>query len=212
MITVNHPLVTALAVGALLVTGPSAQAHPVGQHDPYGSVCDLKSVSDPQVEGSQTGEVHGSLVIEEPETATLEAGYMTCTVQVNAPTHAGPDACRIPGPHSVSEVWAAGTCSISAGDDDNVYVCTHVDIDGHPTLYYDDPNDPLGDGDWSIDPTRARCRLASGVLAPGSGETPWKELHEVQLLVDSIVCPILTWIFPPDGDIEGIWDCPPYWS
>jgi hypothetical protein len=30
------------------------------------------------------------------------------------------------------------------------------------------------------------------------------------LLIDSIVCPIYAVVFPPEGDIPGIWDCPPY--
>lgn len=28
--------------------------------------------------------------------------------------------------------------------------------------------------------------------------------------VDPIVCPVIVPVFPPEGDIPGVWDCPPY--
>lgn len=27
---------------------------------------------------------------------------------------------------------------------------------------------------------------------------------------DPLVCPVLATMFPPEGDIPGVWDCPPY--
>lgn len=35
---------------------------------------------------------------------------------------------------------------------------------------------------------------------------PWCWLHET----DSFTCPVLAVLFPPEGDIPGVWDCAPY--
>ena len=35
-------------------------------------------------------------------------------------------------------------------------------------------------------------------------------IHELELLLDSVVCPVLAVVFPPQGDVPGVWDCPPY--
>jgi len=34
----------------------------------------------------------------------------------------------------------------------------------------------------------------------------------VSEFVDPLACPLLALVFPPDGDVPGAWDCPPYAS
>ena len=29
-------------------------------------------------------------------------------------------------------------------------------------------------------------------------------------LIDALSCPVLAIMFPPEGDVPGLWDCPPY--
>ena len=190
-------LLVAVSMGSPL---PAAHATP----DPgFGQLCGFTSLTDPLGEGAQTGEVDGGPLFLSDDTDLLASysGRLVCTIQVDAPTHAGADACSVTGAVLGNPVFAAGTCTYSYGTGSNVYLCTQVDIDGGPTLYFDDSNDPLTDGSWSTDPWSARCMLATSF---STGDGPAAEE------ADAVVCPVLATMLPPEGDIAGVWDCPPY--
>lgn len=197
-------LAMAFALLVLPVTAPPALAD---MAEPFGSVCGFSSATDPQVEGSQTSEVVGGPLVITDDAGIPLTGEMFCTIQVNASTHAGPDACSLQGPTTPAVVAVTGTCTYAASPDDNVYLCTEIWVyyHGHKTLWWADSNDPLVEGRWSEDPNSS-CALATTVNGPDGAE------------VDPIVCPILALAFPPEGDIglrEPIgllWDCPPYES
>ena len=169
---------------------------------PYGFLCGFSSVSDPQVEGSQTGEVDGGPLVlgDAYDPAVFYTGSITCTIQVNQSTHAGADACAVTGPTTPVAGEVAGTCTYASATGDNVYLCTEVDIVNGPTLYWDSVNDV-----WSTEPN-VGCSLDITV-EPGEEGGP---IHELELLIDSIICPVLATLLPPQGDIPGLWDCPPY--
>ena len=183
----------ALAGGTALSFASVAEAAP-----PTTNVrrCSFASVSDPQVEGSQTGEVNGGPILIGDQT-----GHLICTIQVNAPTHAGADSCSVTGPESTGAVAAAGTCTYATADDDNVYLCTEVNIGG-VSWYLDDSANTPGVGTWSASADVA-CGLATNFKTPNGEE------------IDPLICPYLDDFFP-GGDIVlpdpiGLfWDCPPY--
>ena len=175
-----------------------------------GFLCGLARVDDPMFEGAQTGEIDGGpLVVDDRTTAEVESGTLTCTVQVNAGTHAGVDSGSVTGPTTHGVAVAGGTVSYAAHPDDNVYVCTQVATE-RGTRYWNSSNDPLVDGSWATDPATASCWLAFGTSRLGEETTPCKEITEIEILADSIICPTLATLLPPDGDIDGIWNCPPY--
>ena len=58
---------------------------------------------------------------------------------------------------------------------------------------------------FSVDPA-APCYISSWAC-PESDPCSGPDLIEY---VDLLVCPKFALLFPPDGDIEGLWDCPPY--
>src|SRR3712207_61064 len=92
---------------------------------PSGRGRGFNSVTDPQVEGSQTGEVNGGpMVIGDNDPTVIHTGTMTCTIQVNQSTHAGADACSVSSASSSVVVVAAGTCTYASARGDNVYLCT----------------------------------------------------------------------------------------
>ena len=149
--------IAALAAGTVFSFMPAASA----AHEPWGFLCGFTSTEDPQVEGSQTGEIDGGpLVIEDATTPVIESGYITCTIQVNASTHAGADGCAKSGPTTPAVVALADTCTYAAATGDNVYLCAQVTIEGHGTYYWNDPGSPLVEGSWSNDPLTAQCSLA----------------------------------------------------
>ena len=83
--------------------------------------------------------------------------WIVCTIQVNAPTHAGPDAVY-------EERWGYGVAylpptivSYQAVATDDVYLCTEIWVfteDGHLSVYLDDAT-----GEFSTDPNTATCSL-----------------------------------------------------
>ena len=157
-----------LAAGIVVSAIPAAYAAP----SPTGVLCGFTSASDPQVEGSQTGEIDGGPVFwtDDTDPTVTYTGSITCTIQVNAPTHAGPDSCSVTGPETPVVGEVAGTCTYAAASGDNVYLCTQVDVGG-TTLYFADPNDPLVDGAWSTDPN-VPCGLATTIEPVPSCEGP----------------------------------------
>jgi hypothetical protein len=167
-----------------------------------GLICQFASVVDPTAEaGTQSGQLSGGpVVLTEADGTTPETGTLTCRVQIDQATHAG----------SGPSVSGHGTAVLTAGPSvinytasatSNVYLCSEFTDDSDGVTYY--WNDELGE--WSAD-VNTGCGLAFGSNDPSPEET----------LIDSIVCPVLAIVFPPEGDvvlpapIGAVWDCPPY--
>src|SRR3712207_1431022 len=155
---------------------PAAQATPPIE----GRRCTFFSSTDPQVEGSQTGEINGGPYL------ISGSGTMTCTIQVNASTHAGADACSVTGPETTGFVAAAGTCTYASALEDNVYMCTQID-EGGVTYYWHDNGTTPASGFWTTS-NSASCALATSIETPDGAE------------LDPIICPVLALLFPPEGD------------
>lgn len=189
---------TALAVTALLspATTGAAVAYPV----PTGTLCGLQAAG---TDGAMTGVLHGGPVtFRDSSTSALYAGYLVCTVQVNASTHAGADAASGAGATGQTSVLPPYVVGYHVNEGDNVFVCAHVVIPGQSTLYWADSNDPLVEGNWSTD-QNAPCGLVISAEA----------LHDndpLMDLLDSVLCPIFAIFFPPDGDVGIFWECPPH--
>lgn len=165
-------LLTALVLLALPITAPAAYAY-----DATGFLCGFTSVTDPQVEGSQTGEMDGGPLFATDDSGVPVAGTIDlfCTIQVGTnDTHAEADAgmCSFVGTGVV-----AGACTVTyeVGADEDVYVCSEIWIyeSGHTTLFWDDAN-----ATWSYNPN-VGCALAV------SAETPEADP------LDPLLCPIL---------------------
>ena len=56
-------------------------------------------------------------------------------------------------------------------------------------------------------PTSSGCAYLPVIDYPD--EIVWTFVEEH---VDPVVCPALSALFPPDGDVPDVWDCPPYGS
>ncbi len=139
--------VTGLVTGIVLAFAPAAYAAP----DPTGFTCGFASVSDPQVEGSQTGEIDATLVLTDDTDPTVTyTGYVKCTIQTGTnDTHAEVDAAVLQGNWGPGPIAAAaGTFTYEVGSaDEDVYICTEVVTNGG-TLYWDAVNEV-----WSISNT-----------------------------------------------------------
>jgi hypothetical protein len=180
-------------VAALALSAPPAGA--VTPRYPWGALCGTVLLEDPQVEYGYSGVVLGGPVTLDGDTAA--AVPITCTIQVNAPTHGGADGCSVSGTNV-----AFGFCTVALFDDfDNVYVCTSAELPNGTTVYFDEPSNPLARGEWSTS-TSARCGLATMVYGP-CPDVPCDDVLRA-------VCPILAAVSPPEGDVSPVVDCPPY--
>src|SRR3712207_8334796 len=104
---------------AALTLALAALAPPAAANEPGGTLCGMAATQDPQVTHAYTGVVFGGPVTFVAPTPLV----LYCTVQVNASTHAGFDACVAPG--GLAGVGAAaGFCTYGQMELDNVYVCT----------------------------------------------------------------------------------------
>lgn len=217
---------TIVAVGASLLAVVSVPH--AGAHEPTlaGQVCQLESaVSDPGDDTSYTVVVDGGplaaakiatvqpdlgeVALDNPVTIT-----MTCTVRSGWYfTHSDPAEASVSA--TAPAVVTVPPTALTAHDDENFglfAVCTSVsmtDRDGDTTdLYWNphtvefstDPNTPCGP---------VFCPLDAG--DPCGGGNPFELLNDLFVdVVDPLLCAVLDDYFPPDGDVEGVWDCPPY--
>jgi hypothetical protein len=177
-----------LAVSSALVAPSAAHA----AVDPLGRLC-----------GYDTGEppIYGLGIPRRPRLlsagpltlldgdGTARTGTVTCSLQVE-PRHADADLLAVTSdPGTGAVVLAPRTVAPSRYP---LFVCTEVRVDGAGTRYYDDVT-----GAWSADP------------AVPCAEVFYDDTH---VDMDPVDCPLLKLVFPPDGDIDGVWDCPPYGS
>jgi hypothetical protein len=190
----------ALAIGALLatsVTGPATAAPP--SEEPIGPSCGLTAVDDPTAEaGVRTGELHGGPL--------AGSGTLTCTVQVNAATHAGPDAASVSATWGTIVVIWPSAVSYTATRADTTYVCTAFTTARGARLY-------RTGGRWTADPNAA-CDII--------GHEDEHAIRPLKELADPLVCPVVAAVparpglasVTRDGDVvvggRTLWDCAPY--
>jgi hypothetical protein len=183
-------LVPAFVLATALSYVPAAHATP----DPVGLLCGYITTAYPPARLREAGAVQaGPLVVDDA------TGSITCTIQVGAPTHDGPDAAVVTGPVTNGVLLAAGTVDYVLPPDTSVFVCTRLDLAGGPALYWD-VGDPVNDGSWSTDPA-VPCQEEY------SSQTPKQPCDTV-----CATCLPLAAVLPDDGDVPGAWDCPPYHS
>lgn len=165
-------LVAALA--CLALTAPASPAG-AGPHESLSFTCGFSLVDDPTIrDGRQTrvGEMDGGPVL----LGDGERGSLTCTIQVDGPTHAHPDDVSLTGPATDRvAVVPASAFAITAHRYALLYLCTQVDVEGAPPYYWD------GDtGAFSHDPT-ASCSLA---ISSGTSFDPVEP-------IEATFCPVL---------------------
>jgi hypothetical protein len=190
--------VTTLALATALPAAPAAAA------DPAGVRCGLSTWTNPFDPDRTWGEFDaGPLVLDADPAAQPVRGSVTCTLvdgfHHDSPVLASATSRTTPGVVALEPTFASFHWSETA----ILSVCTSVDVAGRDRLHHDPT---LGDdGGWTADAT-ARCQPVFGPAEP------LPLVDDVWLLLDSIVCPALAVAFPPQGDVPGVWDCPPYGS
>lgn len=133
------------------------------QPSPQGQTCSLSATNDTQVEGSYTGTASGGPVFlgDDADPAAGYTGHLLCTVQIGTnDTHAEHNAAVMSGPPGTRVIFASGTVTFEAGEDEDVYVCTEARIDGEQPRYYDDLS-----GTWTTD-AGASCALVAVAETP----------------------------------------------
>lgn len=187
-------LVAAFAVALTSAVAPPA-ARALPEFDgPSGVLCGFDAITDPTAEpGTLSGQLTGGPLVAQDDELNPASGMLICRIQVNDGVHVGYGP-QLSG-HGTGLVTAGPTLvNFHAYTSDQVYVCTEfVDDRTWSTHYFDAASD-----EWSDSPD-VPCSPASGSGAPVETE-----------LVDPIVCPPLALLFPPEGDVPGLWDCPPY--
>ena len=202
-----------LALATLALAGLGSAFATVPAHaavdDPFGLICQFASVTNPTQEaGHQTGQVSGGPLFLLDSTTNLPgSGTLTCRVQVTTSNHTGTGP-AVTG-HGTGVVTAGPSLlDYTAGPLDFVYLCGEFTDDSDGTTYYWDDTNSV----WAANDPTVACGLAD---SPGSGggDDPLLPIEE---LIDSIICPVLAIVFPPEGDIVlpdpigKVWDCPPY--
>jgi hypothetical protein len=209
---------TAIAALALAGVVSTFAATPARADAPIGAglICQFATVVDPTAEpGTQSGELSGGpVLLTEQDGFTPETGTLTCRVQVGTSDHTG----------SGPAVSGHGTGAITAGPavvnilaNADVYLCSEFTDDSDGVTYYWD----AVAGEWSADPNTpcepsfpldcADCPpYIRDLLRDLFNLSSSLDSDTRKRLLDSILCPILAQVFPPEGDIPGVWDCPPY--
>jgi hypothetical protein len=194
--------IAALAVTALLPAAPAAASEPWGEHCGFSAVTDHT-----RDDGTLIVEIDGGPVFFGSDAAGLaRSGTLTCTL-VEGLNHDSPvlhteRSALTPGAAAIAPTVVSVRPSDPVGW---VYVCTSVDVVGEPTRYWDPEGGGLGNGRWTTDPG-ASC---GPIFGWPSTDLPGDE-PDPESLLDGLVCPALALLFPPEGDVTGIWDCPPY--
>ena len=187
------PLALALLAAAAV---PPAAAEP-GQ----GVLCGYSLLlDDPVADGVRlSGEIDGGPVVLAADGAPA-TGRIVCSLQVDAARHDAADLVRVASATTPGAAWLPPTTfAATVPDDAYVFHCTEVQVDGGGTYYWD------ADGRrWTTDAT-APCDDMHPDGEPGQ---PGQELFEE--VVDPVVCGPMAALLPPEGDIDGLWDCPPY--
>jgi hypothetical protein len=156
----------------------------------HGVLCNRADLGGPRPPEVREDTLYAGPVTLVDDTAGPVTATIVCTVR-DGGSHAAPalaSAESDPG----TGVVALPPTTVSYLDLGYTAICTELRIVGGPTLYYD-----AGSRAWTTDPATL-CEPSLDVIGPD----PY--------LPDAVLCPLLTGAFPPDGDVPGVWDCPPY--
>jgi hypothetical protein len=192
----------ALAVALLALATPPAA--PAAADEPWGG-CGYSALTGQREDGSYDVLLEGNVVLS--SAGAPVSGTLTCTV-VEGLLHGDPVLVTVTSdvtpvtaviPPRVVTVRPAVWWSW-------VVPCTRVDVVGGGTYYrtYDATHDRSGE--WSTEP-EGHCVSLVGDAGP---DLPGEEPDGDE--ADGVVCPVLAAALPPEGDVPGVWDCPPYGS
>ena len=224
-------LAAVAAVALTVVPGIPAGAAPP---DLAGHDCDYTWVSDATAPGHHTGYIKGGplVVAYLPSVAPavdwdlfgnpIEA-TLACTIQVDEPTYAGPDTVSVSASGTTVVAFPPTPISFEADfPDEWVYYCLELVAtnarDETQHLYWD-----YVEGAFSTSDT-ARCSDGVCTQQGPFGDCPdgpgeefdndfFLPLIDAALgLVEQAACLPLAALFPPEGDVPDVWDCPPYGS
>lgn len=209
----------ALAAVMSLAVAPA----PAGAEEPFltGSECSSTWLHDPTTD-DWIGEIDGGpLVVADlgdlaanPVSATL-----ICSIQVDEPTYAGTDVVSASGTGQGVVVVAPTPFRIEAEPEQWPYFCLELlihEAGGGTRHYYWDYG--YSDGKLSTSDT-ANCSSGActqegpfGNCPDGPGPGPFDNDFWFGFLekVDAVACIPLKLLYPPEGDVPDIWDCPPY--
>lgn len=211
--------VAALVVAALLPGQGASAAGPA----PAGEVCGFVSMSDTTGQ-MQSGEIDGG-----PLVAPGSAVSITCSIHVDNGTHSGTAAVSASATGQSVVVLPPTPMSYPDPEAQPVHLCTEATVDG--TAWYWDgaawTTDPDAPCVPSIDLCEYDCvagvlglvySAGAEVLPPEVREVAWDPVFRgVGCWItgwchplDALLCSSFEVLFPPEGDIPGIWDCPPY--
>lgn len=202
--TRGRMLAAVAAFGVLVAPVATAPVAASGTVDgPSGVMCGLTAATDTSPDaapGAMTGTVDAGPLLLTLD-GVLRRGWLRCSIQLGYPQHAAPDVVVVTGTGTDVAVVTPTAVAFTAAPETPVYQCTEVDFEGWGRLYW--ASNGLGGGNWTYDAT-ASCDAGLSVDVP---------LDDVTVAaVDPIVCPQLSAVFPPDGDVPDVWDCPPYGS
>ncbi len=144
-------VMAALVAAAAVAPYSPASAGPPAP-GPGGLLCGFISTTDPGTEdGSvQTGEMDGGPV--------FGTGTLTCTIQVGAELHSGPNAVSVSGSGTVVTVVPPTVISYNSPPNVAVYLCVSWTDQNGTVYFHEDPADPTN-GHWTADPNKP-CSLA----------------------------------------------------
>jgi hypothetical protein len=180
--------VAALGLAAVALAGAGAVPAQAAV-EPMGLLCAMQRA------GTGAVMVHAGPLTLTDGTAPV-SGRVTCSVHADsAPRYADASLGAATSPTTTGAVVLPPT-PLAVGDVAG-YVCTRVDVDSGPSQYFDAATDA-----WTSDPS-AECTYVPGGV-------PGCDPSYCDLFGDGILCPAYSIVFPPEGDIPGIWDCPPY--
>lgn len=192
-----------MRVRMLVVVALAAAAAPlppaVAAEGPVGAGCRFDNDTGTKIpeDESQTGRLYGG--------PYLGTGTLTCSIQNDSTLHSGTDLAAASASGEDVVVLSPTRVWYQSPDHIRITVCTSFTPAGGPTLYR------VPGGAWSEDPE-----------TPCAAPEPFDrvDLWETGETVDAVLCPVLVTAAPtlsglgvdvePDGDVAGLWDCPPY--
>ena len=171
------------------VNPPEVTVDPVD--GPYGALCNMSATRAGSLVSARLD--GGPLVLPDSAGSPSNPGSATlrCRVQANHPVHLAGEGPQVSGHGSGVVTVPATNVVLAAAPGDVLYLCAAVTYDAGPTFYYDARHD-----EWST----------SSSVPCDDGTNP--ELDDED--IDPVLCPLLAALLGGDGDLPGVWNCPPY--
>jgi hypothetical protein len=205
-----------LAIGLVSAAVPGT-AHAAVQ-EPWGSRCGLSTLIHPTDTSKTLAQLNGGpLVVSDDESDDPVYASLTCSIHLGVANvrHSGADAASATSPTTPTVVMLPPTLvEYDWLPAQNLYLCAQVDVVGGPTWYW--ARDTRQTGQWSTDP-ESECTYDTDEGEEFVPDEVWDLVDAVdgligdaEHLVDAVTCPALATLYPPEGDVPDVWDCPPY--